>query len=136
VLLAVGAHVVRAMKIRIRANDKVLSATLLDSEAARDFASLLPLSLKMRDLFRREKYAHLPRPISEDGERKHAYEVGCIAYWSPGPDVALFYRDDGQRIPSPGIVVLGKVDSGLEALDRAGSTAVTFELSRDPEGRR
>jgi hypothetical protein len=40
---------------------------LADSEAARDFASLLPLTLSMNDLFRREKFATLPRAISEQG---------------------------------------------------------------------
>src|SRR2546427_4021439 len=88
------------MKMNIRTRDTVLTATLLGSKAARDFASLLPLTLTMQDLFRREKYAQLPRPISEEGKRKHAFEVGEIAYWPPGPDVAVFYRDDGQTIPT------------------------------------
>ena len=43
------------MKINIRTNDTVLTATLLGSKAARDFASLLPLTLTMADLFRRER---------------------------------------------------------------------------------
>jgi len=124
------------MKMNIRTKDTVLTATLLGSKAARDFASLLPLKLTMQDLFRREKYAQLPRRISEEGKRKHAFEVGEIAYWPPGPDVAVFYRDDGQTIPSPGIVVLGKLDGGVEILNHPGSTLVTFELAADSEGRR
>ena len=124
------------MKIQIKVKDAVLRATLLDSEAARDFASLLPLSLPMNDLFRREKYGELPRAISEGGKRTHTYEVGDIAYWRPGPDVAIYYRHDGQRIPEPGIVVLGRIDSGVEALDRPGSVNVTIELLPDVQGRR
>ena len=62
--------------------------------------------------------------------------LGSKAYWSPGPDVAIFYRDDGQRIPNPGIVVLGRVEGSVEALDRLGSMAVTFELADHSEGRR
>jgi Cyclophilin-like family len=50
----------------------------------------------MNDLFGREKFGHLPRAISESGERTHTYEVGQIVYWSPGPDVAIFYRNDRQ----------------------------------------
>ena len=38
------------MKIQIKATDAVLTATLSESEAARDFASLLPLTLTMNDL--------------------------------------------------------------------------------------
>jgi hypothetical protein len=92
-----------SMKIRLKLEDRVLTATLL------------PLTLTMTDLFRREKVGHLPRAISKEGKPTHTYEVGDIAYWSPGPDVAIFYRHDGQEIPSPGIIVTGKIDSGVEA---------------------
>ena len=116
------------MKVRLRVGDKVLTATLIDSKTTQDFISLLPLTLTMNDLFSREKYAHLPRAISEEGKRTHTYEIGDVAYWPPGPDVAIFYRHDGQKIPDPGIIVIGKIDSGVEALNVAGSAQVTVEL--------
>ena len=116
------------MKITLKIEDKVLRATLVDSKTTRDFVSLLPLTLTMNDLFRREKFAHLPRAISEDGKQTHSYEVGQVVYWSPGSDVAIFYRHDGEKIPNPGIIVIGKVDSGVTALDVAGSVKVTIEL--------
>ena len=116
------------MKIRLKVEDKVMTATLSDSKTTRDFVSLLPLTLTMNDLFRREKFAHLPRPISEEGKRTHTYEVGQVVYWSPGRDVAIFYRNDGQKIPNPGIIVIGKINSGVAALDVAGSVKVTIEL--------
>ena len=117
-----------AMKIRLSVNNKVLTATLADNKTARDFISLLPLTLTMNDLFGREKYARLPRAISQEGKRTHTYEIGDIAYWSPGPDVAIYYRQDGDKIPEPGIIVIGKIDSGVEALNVAGSVKVTIEL--------
>jgi len=117
-----------SMKIRLKIEDKVLTATLVDSKTTRDFVSLLPLTLTMNDLFRREKFAHLPRAISEEGKRTHTYEVGQVVYWSPGPDVAIFYRNDGAKIPNPGIIIIGKIDSGVAALDVAGSVKVTIEL--------
>jgi len=117
-----------AMKIRLSVNNKVLTATLADNKTARDFISLLPLTLTMNDLFGREKYARLPRAISQEGKRTHTYEIGDIAYWSPGPDVAIYYRQDGEKIPEPGIIVIGKIDSGVEALNVAGSVKVTIEL--------
>jgi len=83
----------------------------------------------MNDLFGREKFGHLPRAISDGGERTHSYEVGQIVYWSPGPDVAIFYRNDRQAIPDPGIIVIGKLDSGVEALNVDGSVKVTIELA-------
>jgi hypothetical protein len=76
--------------LKISVGDKVLTVTLDGSPAARDFESLLPLTLTMSDLFGREEYARLPRPLSQDGKRTFTYEVGDIALWSPGPDVAIF----------------------------------------------
>jgi hypothetical protein len=115
-----GSEAAVGTKIRLKVGDKVLSTTLIDSETTRDFVSLLPLTLTLNDLFSREKFARLPRSISEGGKRTHTYEVGDLIYWSPGPDVAIYYRNDGERIPAPGIIVLGKVDSGIEALKVAG----------------
>lgn len=117
-----------SMKIRLRVNDKIVTATMIDSKTTQDFISLLPLTLDMNDLFRREKYAHLPKTISTEGARAHTYEVGEIVYWSPGPDIAIYYRQDGEGIPNPGIIVIGKIDSGVESLNLAGSVKVTIEL--------
>jgi hypothetical protein len=121
-----------SMKIRITVEDKVMTATLLDNKTAQDFVSLLPLTLSMNDLFGREKYGHLPRALSDEGKRTRTYEVGDIVYWSPGPDVAIYYRHDGQAIPAPGIIVIGKIDSRVEALDVPGSLRVTVELVGRP----
>ena len=118
-----------ATRVRITIGTKSIEATLADSEAARDFASLLPITLPMNDLFRREKFAHLPRAISEQGTRTHHYAVGTIGYWPPGPDVAIFYRQDGERIPDPGLIVLGKINVGVEALNVPGAIRATIELS-------
>ena len=81
----------------------------------------------MNDLFRREKFAHLPRAISEEGKRTHTYEIGNVAYWSPGRDVAIFYRHDGEKIPNPGLILIGKIDSGVDAFNVPGAVNVTVE---------
>jgi 4-carboxymuconolactone decarboxylase len=123
---------VKADRIRIslKVGDKVLTATLINSKTTQDFLSLLPLTLTMNDLFRREKFAHLPKAISTEGKGSHTYEVGEVAYWPPGPDIAIFYHQDRQIIPEPGIIVIGKIHSGVEALNVPGSVKVTVELVR------
>ena len=88
---------------------KVVNATVADNETARDFVSLLPLNLSMNDLFGREKFANLPKALSEEGPRKNRYEVRDIAYWSPNHQVAIYYRQDGEPIPPPRIIPLGKI---------------------------
>ncbi|MFI1212550.1 cyclophilin-like fold protein [Streptomyces sp. NPDC020802] len=116
------------MRIRLTAGETVLYAILDDSATARDFASLLPLTLRMHDLFKREKYGHLPRSLAAGGEPRFSYEIGHIAYWSPGPDIAVFYDHDGQSIPTPGIVILGEIDSGADAFKKYdGTVDVTIE---------
>ncbi len=122
-------QIATATRVRITVSGKSIVAALADSEAARDFASLLPLTLTMNDLFRREKFAPLPRGISQQGTRTHDYAVGTIGYWAPGPDVAIFYRQDGERIPDPGLIVLGKVKAGIEAFDVRGTIEATIEIS-------
>jgi 4-carboxymuconolactone decarboxylase len=120
------------MKIKLTIKGRVLTATLHDNKTAQDFVSLLPLTLTMNDLFGREKYGQLPRSISEAAKRAHSYEVGQIVYWSPGPDVAIFYRNDRQAIPDPGIIVIGQLDSGVEALNVDGSVKVKIEAAGQP----
>ena len=72
-----------AMKIRLSVNNKVLTATLADNKTARDFISLLPLTLTMNDFFGREKYARLPRAISQEGKRTHTYQIGDLLIGLP-----------------------------------------------------
>jgi len=127
---AAQTQIANAMKLRLKVKDKEITVTLIDSETTRDFVSLLPLTLTMDDLFGREKFGHLPRAIYQGGKRTQTYEVGDLIYWSPGPDVAIFYRHDGQSIPPPGIIVLGKIESGMDVLNVPGSVFVTIDLAR------
>lgn len=118
------------MKIRLIANGRTITAKMIDSPTVRDFVSLLPLTLTMSDLSKREKFGHLPRAISQEGRHAHTYSLGDIAYWPPGPDVAIFYRHDGEPIPDPGIIVLGKIGPEVEALNVPGSVNMTMELMK------
>ena len=54
----------------------------------------------MSDLFKREKYGRLPRSLTAGGKPQSSYEIGNIVYWSPGPDIAIFYAHDGESIPA------------------------------------
>jgi hypothetical protein len=118
------------MQIRLTVEGKPLTATLNDSEAARDFASLLPLTLTLDDYAATEKISDLPRRLSTKGApRGSDPDIGDIAYYAPWGNLAVFYRDFGY---SAGLVKLGSVDSGVEALQRPGSVRVTIELLNAP----
>ena len=118
------------MKIKINIGGKILTASLSDNATARDFVSLLPLKLSMKDLFGREKYGDLPKALSENSPRKNRYEVGDIAYWSPNQQLAVYYHQDGESIPSPGIIPIAKMDAGAEAFHVSGSVKVAITVAK------
>jgi hypothetical protein len=115
-------------RIRIRMGDQVVAGTLNHSEAARDFASMLPLTIEMDDHLRREKTGVIPGPLSERTQGSRTYELGDLGYWRPRNTFVMFYRHDGLTIPAPGIVRLGKLDSRIELFDIPGRVKVTVEL--------
>jgi hypothetical protein len=126
-LSAQGSH---SMKLNLNIGGKVVTATLADNATARDFASVLPLSVSMKDLFGREKYGDLPRALSQSGPKKTRYEVGDIAYWSPDHQFAIYYHQDGESIPSPGIIPIARIESGVEVFNVLGSVNVRIELAK------
>jgi hypothetical protein len=71
-------------RIRIRMGDQAVTARLNNSEAARDFVAMLPLSLNMSDHMRREKTGRLPGPLSEQTRGIPTYGKGDLGYWRPG----------------------------------------------------
>lgn len=115
------------MKVRLKVEDKVITATLNDSETAWDFISLLPLTITLEDYAKTEKIFYLPKKLStKDAPSGSDPSVGDIAYYAPWGNLALFYRDAGY---ANGLVILGKIDSGMEILNIAGSINVTVELA-------
>jgi hypothetical protein len=114
------------MKIRITIGGKVVTATLIDGEAARDFVSLLPLTLTLEDYAKTEKISYLPRKLSTRGASAgNDPNVGDIAYYAPRGNLAIYYRDVGY---SNGLVILGKIDGEVEAFGVPGSIKATIEL--------
>jgi hypothetical protein len=115
-----------SMKIRLKVGDTVLTATLIDGATTRDFASLLPLTLTLEDYAGTEKISDLPKRLStENAPSGSDPSVGDITYYAPWGNLAIFYRDSGY---ASGLVILGKIDSGIEAFNVAGSVKVTVEL--------
>jgi hypothetical protein len=115
-----------AMKISIKIQDKVITATLVDNATSRDFVSLLPLSVTLDDYAATEKISDLPRRLSTEGAPEGSDpSIGDIAYYSPWGNLAIYYRDFRY---SSGLIKLGKIDSSMEALNVPGSAKVTIEL--------
>jgi len=119
----------KTMKIRINIEGATVTGTLEDNPTARDFASLLPLSVPLADYARTEKVSDLPRKLSTDGAPAgFDPSIGDITYYAPWGNLAIFYQDFGY---SRGLIKLGAIDSGGAALSRSGSMQATIELVRD-----
>ena len=83
---------------------------------------MLPLELDLHDAMGQAKSGQLDLPIDVTGaDLVFDPAVGEIYYWPPSGDVAIFYDDLGQPIPPPGLVRLGVVETGLDAIAAAGN---------------
>ena len=113
------------MKIRLTIDGKAIEATLLDNATARDFLSLLPLTLTLEDYASTEKISYLPRKLSSAGAAADVDPApGDVAYYAPWGNLAIFYKDSGY---AKGLVKLGRLDAGVEALSVRGSLKATIE---------
>lgn len=110
--------------IRIDVEGRSITATLEESETARDFASLLPLELTLTDYAETEKIGDLPRRLSTEGAPQGVTPAaGDLAYYAPWGNLAVFLRDFRH---SSGLVRLGRLDDGLEVFRRPGPLQVTI----------
>jgi hypothetical protein len=102
------------MKIRITVNGMATTATLADNATARDFASMLPLTLTFEDYASTEKIGYLPRKLTEEGgEPFQDPAIGDINYYAPWGNLAIFYRDYRY---SNGLIRLGRLDGSVDAV--------------------
>jgi hypothetical protein len=108
------------VRIQLSIGDQEVTGTLEDNPVTRDLVSLLPVTVPMSDLFGREKPGPLPRALTGDVEPVFTYRIGQIAYWPPSHDIFVVYEGDGLQVPSPGLVPLGTVDTGLYVIAAAG----------------
>lgn len=113
------------MKIRLTVDGQTANATLYDNAAARDFASLLPLSLTLEDYDVIERVSRLPRKLSLQGAPDGmAPAAGELTHYAPWSNLAIFIKP---RSYSRSLLPLGKVDDGLSILARPGPYKVHIE---------
>jgi hypothetical protein len=99
----------------------------LTTAASRAFAALPPLSLMLTDYARIERIAALPRKLTlESAAAGVPVKAGDIACYAPWGSLAIFAEnDDGDYVR--GLVRLGRVETGLPALQRPGPLNVRIE---------
>jgi hypothetical protein len=113
-----------SMKISIVLANTTVEATLNDGSASRDLYAMLPLTVWLEEYAATEKIAYLPRKLATTGAPDaFTPSVGDLSYYAPWGNLALFYRG-GQH--SPGLVPLGRIDSGLDQLKASAPQKVTI----------
>ncbi len=116
-------------KIKVTLGGKEFTATLNDSKTSRDFISLFPLELTLEDYAGTEKIDNLPRRLSTEGAPDGSTpSVGDIAFYAPWGNLAVFYKDFRY---STGLIIFGKMDSGIEQLSGLGRVNAKFELNAE-----
>lgn len=115
------------MNIQLTMNGQVLSATLEDSAAGRDFLSLLPLTLDLEDYASTEKIAQLPRKLSTAGAPAGITPaIGDITYYAPWGNLAIFYKGFGH---ANGLVKLGRINGDIQVLRGRGPLKARIEVA-------
>lgn len=102
--------------IRIEINGEVAIATLENSVAARDFASMLPMEITLENYADIERIFYLPHKLdTTDAPSGMTPKRGDINYYAPWGNLAIFLGEAGY---AHGLVKLGTIESGLSALER------------------
>ena len=117
----------KRMKIKITVNGRIITASMTDNAAARDFISRLPLEVELEDYNRTEKIFYPSPKLNIDGvKRGCAPTPGDITIYAPWGNVAIFYKSWSQ---SSDLIRIGSIDGdGIEALKGAADVMVKIEV--------
>lgn len=114
-------------RITVTVDELVLSATLDDTAAGRDFLAMLPLELTLTDHHGIEKVADLPRELDTSGAPdRYRPETGDITVYAPWGNLAIFHEPFQS---SRGLVRLGAFDGPIDALIRDGEIPIRIDAA-------
>ncbi|MFJ8973760.1 cyclophilin-like fold protein [Streptomyces anulatus] len=114
------------MDIRVTIDGEPVDATLNGSPAARDLATLLPLTLDLKDFHGTERVADPPRKLTtENAPEPQAPKTGDLTYYAPWGNLAVFYKDGPSA--SSDLLVLGHIDADADLL--SGADRITIEAA-------
>ena len=129
VMIAAGAAFAD-MKIIVAIAGKNFYATLEENPASRALYDHLPLTFKMRNIYGWQMACGLPYTLPTGRLSANNYKVGDIIYWPPRHNLAILYKQNGQRFQRQH---LGHIDAGAEEFASMGDVEVTFAPYEEPE---
>lgn len=113
-------------KISIIVDGKTFEAELYDNDAARELASMLPLTIDMSELNGNEKYYYLPESLPADSSRPGTIHTGDLMLY--GNDcIVLFYKNFQT---SYSYTPLGRIEDPAGLAETLGNSGVrvTFKF--------
>lgn len=119
-----------SMKIKVTINGKVLTATLEDNPTAKDFISLLPITLNLEDYNKTEKISTLPQKLDSKEVPHYPKAVtGDIGYYIPWGNICIFYKDFPH---CSSLIKIGSFDGDVSDFQVAGDIRdVKIEVFED-----
>jgi hypothetical protein len=98
-----------------------------DNVATRDFVSMLPLRLRIKEFAGREKIGYLPRRLDVDGAPGSDPEDGDLIYFVPWGNLGFYYNTEGIGY-SDDTINLGTYRASQEQLERLENQDVRIEV--------
>ncbi|MEU7871745.1 cyclophilin-like fold protein [Dactylosporangium sp. NPDC049140] len=121
--------------VLLHVGGRTAPAVLADTPPARQLAAMLPVTVDLRDVWGQAKAGPLPGALTAEGTVPvHDPAPGGIYFWAETDVIAIYYDDLGQAVPDPGLIRLGTVGPGLDAIAEAGRH-LTVRIERAPEAR-
>ncbi|HEC74391.1 MAG TPA: hypothetical protein ENI26_08465 [Methylophaga aminisulfidivorans] len=102
------------------------AVTLADTEAAREFESMLPLCLDMDDLNRNEKHANLPKALPTETIEPKTIKKGDLMLWGSRTLVVFYKKFD----TSYSYTRLGHIEDAADLPKELGSKNVLVKFSK------
>lgn len=117
-----------ATTVRFTSGDTSVEVTITpDNPTARDFLSMLPLTVSVEEFNGREKISTLPRKLETAGSPGSDPENGDLIYFIPWGNLGFYYNTDGIGY-SDQTIHLGTYNASPEQLARLESSNVTIEV--------
>jgi hypothetical protein len=114
--------------VRFSAGSATVELTIdEDNPAARDFLSMLPLTLTLEEFNGREKIAYLPRELAHQGSPGSDPEDGDLIYYVPWGNIGFYYNTAGIGY-SDQTIHLGTYNASLAHLEQLEGQDVTVEI--------
>jgi hypothetical protein len=114
--------------VRFTSGDASVDVTITpDNPTARDFLSMLPLTVSVEEFNGREKISTLPRNLEIAGSPGSDPKNGDLIYFIPWGNIGFYYNTDGIGY-SDQTIHLGTYNATPEQLARLEGSNVTIEV--------